>query len=109
MSALELLLAALAGVALGLVYFGGLWWTVRRLSTWRQPQWALLLSFVVRAGLVLPVFVLLALRGALPLVFALLGFLAARFALQARAVPARPASAAPRAETARDVGTGGAR
>jgi F1F0 ATPase subunit 2 len=102
MSALELLLAALAGVALGLVYFGGLWWTVRRLQIWRQPHWALLASFVVRAGLVLPVFVLLALRGALPLVFALLGFLAARFALQARA------AAAFRAGTARGAGTGGA-
>ena len=82
-SALALLLGLLAGVALGLVYFGGLWWTVRRVPSWRRPERALLASFVVRALLVLPAFVVLALQGPGPLVAALAGFLVARVALQA--------------------------
>lgn len=84
MSAVALLLGLLAGLALGLVYFGGLLWTVRRLSSWRRPGRALLVSFVVRAALVLPAFVALALRGPGPLVAALAGFLVVRLALQAR-------------------------
>ena len=77
------MLGALAGLALGLAYFGGLWWTVRRVSTWRRPERALLASFVVRAMLVLPAFVALALQGPGPLLAALAGFLLARVALQA--------------------------
>lgn len=86
MSLVPLLGGLVVGAVLGVVYFGGLWWTVQRLRTWRRPQSALLASFVVRAAVVLPAFVFLALQGALWLVGALLGFLAARFALQARAV-----------------------
>lgn len=83
MSALALLLGTLAGLVLGLAYFGGLWWTVRRVPTWRRPERALLASFVVRALLVLPSFVALALQGPGPLIAALAGFLVARVALQA--------------------------
>ena len=87
MSALTLTLGLLAGLALGALYFGGLWWTVRRVPTWRRPERALLASFVVRALLVLPAFVALALQGPGPLVAALVGFLVARFAVQARTAP----------------------
>jgi F1F0 ATPase subunit 2 len=77
------ILGLLAGLALGLVYFGGLWWTVRRVPTWRRPERALLASFVARALLALPAFAALALHGPVPLVAALVGFLVARAALQA--------------------------
>jgi len=84
---LPTLLAGLgAGLALGALYFGGLLWTVRRLSTWRRPQRALLVSYAARSLAVLPAFVLLALQGVGPLLAALLGFLAVRFALQATTV-----------------------
>ena len=43
------ILAALAaGIGLGLIYFGGLWWTVRRLPTWQRPELAFLASFAIR-------------------------------------------------------------
>lgn len=45
---LELLLAACAGLALGAVYFGGLWLTVRRLPHWRQPALLMSISFLLR-------------------------------------------------------------
>lgn len=82
----HLLLGLFAGVALGLAYFGGLWWTLGRVATWRRPQRALLTSFVVRALLVLPAFVALALHGPASLAAALVGFVAARVALQALTV-----------------------
>lgn len=48
-----LLLSGGAGLALGAVYFGGLWWTVRQgLSSPRPALW-FLGSFVLRTGFVL--------------------------------------------------------
>ncbi len=39
------------GVAIGLFYFGGLWWTVRRMPTARRPELWILVGFYARAGL----------------------------------------------------------
>lgn len=50
---LALLLAFAAGLALGLFYFGGLWWTVNRLATAGQPGLLMLGSMVVRVAVVL--------------------------------------------------------
>jgi len=53
---MELLAGLLAfggGVGLSVLYFGGLWLTVRRVVAGDWPQALLLGSFVVRAGLVL--------------------------------------------------------
>ena len=86
MSAFALLLALLAGVVLGLLFFGGLWWTLRCVPRWRRPQRALLVSFVARTLLVLPAFVVLALQGPGTLVGALVGFVLARVALQVGSV-----------------------
>lgn len=52
LSPLRLVLAAPAGIALGLFYFGGLWWTVRGLHRSARPGLLLVASFVVRLGLV---------------------------------------------------------
>ncbi|MGM0517243.1 MAG: ATP synthase subunit I [Pseudomonadota bacterium] len=43
-----LLLAALAGVMLGLVFFVGLWWTVQRGLSTRHPALLFLASLVLR-------------------------------------------------------------
>ena len=51
--ALSLTLAFLAGLALGLVYFGGLWLTVQRLPTARRPGLLAALSLILRLGFVL--------------------------------------------------------
>jgi F1F0 ATPase subunit 2 len=48
-----LFLAFLAGLALGLVYFGGLWLTVQRLPTSRRPGLLAALSLFLRLGFVL--------------------------------------------------------
>ena len=47
-------LALLAGVGLGLFYFGGLWLTVQQLLTTRRPVALLLVSYVPTLSLGLP-------------------------------------------------------
>lgn len=48
-----LLLACLAGAALGTLFFGGLWWTVRKtVSSQRPAQWVLG-STLLRMGIAL--------------------------------------------------------
>jgi F1F0 ATPase subunit 2 len=50
------LMAFFVGMGAGVFYFGGLWWTVRRLPTARQPALLTLGSFFVRTGLSLAAF-----------------------------------------------------
>lgn len=40
--------AVIVGVILGLFYFGGLWWTVRRVMHSRRPGLLIFASFLVR-------------------------------------------------------------
>lgn len=44
-----------AGLSLGSIYFGGLWFTLRRLRYWRQPVLGVWVSWVVRLGILLGV------------------------------------------------------
>ncbi|GIW83184.1 MAG: hypothetical protein KatS3mg105_4991 [Gemmatales bacterium] len=53
MSMIHLAISATAGAALGLFYFGGLWWTVRRIAHAQHPAGLLLASFVLRTLIVL--------------------------------------------------------
>ena len=48
-----LVAALLAGAVLGLVFFGGLWWTVRRGVTSPRPALWFVASLVVRLALTL--------------------------------------------------------
>lgn len=48
----ELLAALVFGLALGWVYYGGLWLTLRRIANWRQPALAMLTSLVLRLATV---------------------------------------------------------
>jgi F1F0 ATPase subunit 2 len=48
---LTLLLAWVAGVLLGAVFFGGLWWTVRKGLTSKHPAWWFLGSLLVRTSI----------------------------------------------------------
>ena len=50
---LSLLLALIGGVLLGAIFFGGLWWTVRKGVSSRQPALWFLGSLLVRTGAVL--------------------------------------------------------
>lgn len=73
--------SAAAGVLLALFYFGGLWWTTRRLLRSRRPGWLLAGSFGLRVGVVLAGLLLVA--GGRPerLAAGLLAFFATRLAV----------------------------
>ena len=71
--------AVVAGVAMGMIYFGGLWWTVQRMPMARHP-WALYAaSLAIRGALTLAViYVVLTQLGVLPVLAMLAGFLVIR-------------------------------
>ena len=73
-----LVFAFLAGLALGAIFFAGLWWTVRKgLVSARPARW-FLISFLLRTGIVLTGFYFVLRGGWQRLVACLLGFVIAR-------------------------------
>lgn len=84
---LALLLALLAGAVLGAVYFGGLWWTVRKAVTARQPALWFFGSLMLRMAIVLPGFYFASGGHWQRLLACLLGFVIARFMLMRLAGP----------------------
>jgi F1F0 ATPase subunit 2 len=70
--------ALVTGVVLGALFFGGLWWTVRRVLAARLPAAWLIVSFVVRIALVLAGFLVVAGDQWQRWLVALAGFIAAR-------------------------------
>ncbi len=71
----------LLGVLLGLMYFGGLWWTVSAVTRHRVPAWWLAVSFVVRVALLTAGLYFVLLISVWHLAACLMGWLAARMAL----------------------------
>ena len=94
-NALILVGPIVAGTLLGAVFYGGLWWTVRRVAARSQALW-LFGSFLVRSILALSIFYAYARSGWHALAACLSGFLAARLVVSAlvrsRAVGASPAT-----------------
>jgi F1F0 ATPase subunit 2 len=76
---MTLLFAWLGGVAIGAIFFGGLWWTVRRGMTSPRPALWFLGSLLLRMGLALAGFYFVSGSHWERLLFCLLGFLVARF------------------------------
>jgi len=74
-----LILALLAGISLGLVFFGGLWWTVQKGAVAGHPALLFLGSFILRTGVALGGFYLVSLGHWSRLLSCLAGFVAARF------------------------------
>lgn len=72
------------GVALGLFYFAGLWFTVRRLTVSRHPELLVLSSFGVRISIVLLSFYTVSQGRWEPIVACMTGFLIARTLLVRR-------------------------
>lgn len=68
----------LLGVVLSLFYFGGLWWTVRRIPSASHPGWLYGVSTILRLGVVFTVLVLLITDDWRGFFLALAGFLIAR-------------------------------
>lgn len=60
MVVVQIILPAVAGLALGIIYFGGLWLTLQRLSSSSQPAFLVLGSYIGRLALCLAGFVLIA-------------------------------------------------
>ena len=76
--ALALVLAGLAGMALGAFFFGGLWWTVRKSLAASQPALWMLPSALLRVGVTLAGFYGVGAGDWRRLVACLVGFVVAR-------------------------------
>jgi F1F0 ATPase subunit 2 len=75
---LKLVLALVEGLSLGALFFGGLWWTVRKSFSSQQPALWFVGSSLLRTMLVLLGFYFIALGHWQKLLVALLGFAMAR-------------------------------
>jgi len=71
-------LAAFAGVFLGVLFFGGLWWTVRIGVVAKQPALWFLGSWIVRVSMVLAGFYFVGGDQSQRLLVCLLGFIVGR-------------------------------
>ncbi len=76
---LTLALALGAGLLLGAIFFGGLWWTVRKGISSKSPALWFLGSMLLRMGIVLAGFYFVGRGDWRRLVICLLGFIIARF------------------------------
>jgi F1F0 ATPase subunit 2 len=85
--------ALATGVLLGTLFFGGLWWTVRRVLVARLPAAWLLASFVARTAVVLAGFIVVGGNQWQRWLVVLVGFIAARVVV-ARLLPAQDLAAA---------------
>ncbi len=99
---LTLSLDFIAGLVLGAIFYGGLWWTVRRLCVKAAGRW-LVASFVVRASVALAGFYAVARGTGYGAAACLVGFFVARMVVT-RLTRLRP-EAKPAAAR---LGTGGA-
>ncbi len=75
---LALLFAWAAGTVLGAIFFGGLWWTIRKGVSSPRPAFWFLASSLLRMGIVLAGFYFVSRGHWQPLLLCLLGFLTAR-------------------------------
>jgi F1F0 ATPase subunit 2 len=76
---LILALAMFAGILLGAIFFGGLWWTVRKGISAKSPALWFLGSMLLRMAIVLAGFYFVGRGNWQRLVSCLLGFIIARF------------------------------
>jgi F1F0 ATPase subunit 2 len=76
--ALTLILACVTGAALGVIFFGGLWWTVRKGVSSNQPALWFIGSLLVRMTVVLLGFLLIGRGHWQRLLACLAGFIVAR-------------------------------
>ena len=91
---LTLILAGLAGGGLGMLFFGGLWWTVRKGISSKRPALWFVGSLLLRTGIVLAGFYLISGGHWERLLACLLGFVIARFVVILLVRP-RPCPQAP--------------
>jgi F1F0 ATPase subunit 2 len=78
---LFIVLSGLAGAVLGTLFFGGLWWTVRKALESPQPALWLAGSLLCRTGIVLAGFYLVGHEDWKRLFACLVGFICGRFVI----------------------------
>ena len=88
-----LVLAALAGAALGALFFGGLWWTARRGAAAPRPALWFLGSLLLRMGIALSGFYAVAAGHWERMLACLLGFVVARLVVTWLTRPPQPGRA----------------
>jgi F1F0 ATPase subunit 2 len=76
---LPFLLAGAAGLVLGAIFFGGLWWTVRKGLSAKQPALWFFGSMLLRMGITLAGFYFIGRGDWRRLLACLIGFVVARF------------------------------
>ncbi len=79
-----LLISFVGGLAVGAFYFGGLWWTVRRLAVTQKPALLMTGSFVIRTLISLFLFYIFAGGAWYRVLLCLFGFLVARYLITRR-------------------------
>ncbi|QLQ32711.1 MAG: ATP synthase subunit I [Candidatus Thiothrix singaporensis] len=77
----HLTLPLIVGLALGMFFFGGLWWTVRKGSVATNPALWFFTSFMLRTGVALAGFYAIAAGDWQRLLAALAGFVLARMVI----------------------------
>jgi F1F0 ATPase subunit 2 len=90
-----MVLVLVAGAFLGTFFFGGLWWTVRKGLTSNNPALWFFGSTLLRTGIALAGFYIIARGDWTRILVCLLGFLIARFAVVQVTRPATEGSHAP--------------
>ena len=76
---MRIILAGMAGIGLGVLFFGGLWWTVNKCVSSQRPGLLVFVSLIVRMGMILAGFYVVAGAHWQRLLACLLGFIVARF------------------------------
>ncbi len=71
----------IVGLLLGIIFFGGLWFTVKKLTTSKMPALLVMGSFIGRIVIVLAGFYFVSLGDWKKLVICLIGFVVGRFAV----------------------------
>lgn len=84
MNWLIIILSIPAGILAGLIYFGGLWWTVKYLTRRTHPYIMVISSYLIRTGLTLIIFYELIRLDITGFFVALLAFLMTRQQMIAR-------------------------
>jgi F1F0 ATPase subunit 2 len=76
---LNLAPALAIGVLIGILFFGGLWWTVQKLVSSKRPELWFFGSMLLRTGIALAAFYFIAGGNWQRLIVCLIGFITARF------------------------------
>jgi len=75
----NIVLPFIVGLLLGITFYGGLWYTVNKLTASKMPALLIMSSFVFRIGIVLVGFYSIGIGDWKKLVVCLVGFIVARF------------------------------